>query len=292
MTSLKISTIALAALAVLLGAAVADAASPCIKDAKREHKDCRATCKEDFQIAKDACLNRDHACVEVCRAQRSECREATGFDAAIDACNAQLAIDKQACKDAHPADTPERDQCIDQVQVIAFQCRDAAREVAKPLLRACRRTFRACARACAPAEPPIPSSEVRQCKVDAAAAHLACKAECREDFQVAKDACRNRDHACVELCRADRAACKQPFLDQLAAALAGCKATRDAGVLNCQNLFAEGTPERDQCIDNVQVEAFQCRDQAREDVRPGLHDCRVAFRACVGACPPPPPPAP
>ncbi len=186
MTSLKISTVALAALAVLLSAPLAEAANPCIKDAKREYKDCKAGCKEDFQAAKDACLNRDHACVELCRAERSDCREATGFDAAIDACNDQLDIERQACKDAHAAGTPERDLCIDQVQVIAFQCRDAARETAKPLLRECRRTFRACARACPPANPPTPSSDVHQCKIDAAAAYLACGAECREDFQVAR----------------------------------------------------------------------------------------------------------
>ena len=251
---------ALTAFAVVLVAPHSHAAGPCIDDAKRQFKDCKATCKEDFQVAKDACLNRDHDCVEVCRARRAECR------------------------DAHPAATPARDQCIDQVQVIGFQCRDDAREAARPALRRCRRSFRVCAYGCAlPGTPD--RAGVRQGKIDALATYVTCQTECVEDRQVAKDACLNRDHVCVERCRADRENCRQPILTELASDVAACNGTRDAAIQNCKDLFAEGTPDRDQCCDNAQVEAFQCRDQAREDAAPGLRTCRANFRTCVEGCP-------
>jgi hypothetical protein len=40
--------------------------------------------------------------------------------------------------------------CIQDAQATAFECRDANREVAQPLLHECRESFNACARACAP----------------------------------------------------------------------------------------------------------------------------------------------
>ena len=277
--------VSLAALSLLIGASAARAADPCMVDAKVEYRDCKAGCKEDYQAAKDACLDRDHACVEVCRAERADCRDATGIDAAIDACNDALDAARQQCRDTYASGTPERDACIDQAQVVAFQCRDQAREDAKPALKECRKQFRTCASGCALNQPPNPTGK-KQCKKDALAAFLACQATCREDFQIAKDGCKNRDHACAEQCRAERAECRRPVRDQFNADVAACKATRDAAVDNCKALYADGTPERDQCIDNAQVAAFQCRDQAHEDARPGLAACRQEFRTCIGACPP------
>jgi hypothetical protein len=275
-----------AGLAILLPAAVSLARNACVADAAAEHKECKADCKEDYQAAKDACLDRDHDCVEVCRAHRSECREATGIDAAISACNATLYDARKTCRDTYAAGTPERDACIDQAQVVAFVCRDTAREQAKPLLKQCRKDFRACARTCARNDPPNPLDR-KQCKLDALVTYRGCKADCREDFQVAKDGCKHRDHACAEQCREDRADCRQPVLDQRDAAIAQCNATRSAAVDNCRTLYGEGTPERDACIDQAQVVAFRCRDDAREAARPDLKVCRDAFRACVQSCPPP-----
>src|SRR5512147_1397950 len=80
-------------------AALASAgARPCIREAKRDAKDCAADCKESLQTAKDTCLNRDHACVEVCRANRSQCRLDSGIDAALDACNATLEARRADCR--------------------------------------------------------------------------------------------------------------------------------------------------------------------------------------------------
>jgi hypothetical protein len=276
--------VTIAGLAPVL-ATPAAAAGECRRAARAEYADCKATCKEDFQTAKDACHNRDHACVEVCRAQRSECVDATGIQADLQACEDARDAAVATCKSLYASGTPERDQCIDNAQVQAFVCRDTARELNKPELKACRQAFRACVMACPPGAGPVVSPA--ECQVAAKTAYKACLAECREDYQIAKDACRNRDHECVEQCRSDRHDCRAPILVELAADVAACNATRDAAIQTCRDDNPPDSPELDACIDQAQVVAFQCRDQAREEAKPGLHGCRVDFRSCVLACPPP-----
>jgi hypothetical protein len=277
---------ALTGLLSLLGPAAAPAANPCISDARQTVLECQAQCREDFQVAKDACLNRDHECVEVCRAERAVCVEATGLEAAIDACRETTRDAKATCRAQNPPESAALDQCIDQAQLVGFQCRDAAREAARPALDVCRVAFRSCARACPPADPPSEVVSPVQCRRDAKAVFKACKSACREDYQFQKDVCRNRDHDCVEQCRADRDACREPVEAALQAAVAQCRVTRDAEVQNCRALYADGTAEQDQCIDNAQVTAFRCRDDAREATRPDFEACRDAFRACAQLCPP------
>src|SRR5262245_47282006 len=159
----------------------AHAGDPCLGDARGEFNECRGQCNEDFQAAKDDCLNRDHECVEICRAEREECRLASGIDAALAACDATLRAAKERCRTNNAAGSPELDQCIDQAQVVAFQCRDAARERARPALRTCRAQFRACAQACPPPSPPSEVTDPAQCKRDAKAAYRGCRAACVED---------------------------------------------------------------------------------------------------------------
>lgn len=284
-TQLRMGTATVAALLTLI-ASPAAAINSCIDDAKIAFQECKGDCKETFQEAKDTCLNRDHACVEVCRAEREQCRIDTGFDGAIAACNATLAGAKQDCRELYGPGTSERDRCIDQAQVVAFQCRDGEREIHKPALKLCRSEFKACARACPPADPPSSADPV-QCKIDAKNAYLTCKAGCIEDRQFAKDVCRNRDHLCMEGCREDRdEECLAPVLARLLSDIAGCNATRNGAIQTCEELYGEGTPERDTCIDNAQVAAFQCRDQKREDAKPDIAGCRQAFRTCAQGCPP------
>jgi hypothetical protein len=260
----------------------------CVAEASLELRECKAPCQEGKQAASDLCLRRDHECVEVCRAERESCRDDTGLEDALALCRAALEEARQQCRATTPPDTPERDACIDAAQVAAFRCRDAAREIGRPLLRDCRRAFGTCARACAPPDPAEPPPDLRQCRSDAAHAANACRAVCQEDFQLAKDACKGRDHECVEECRADRAACVAPIQEQLDAAVAACRAAREQGVADCRALHAPDSPELDACIDEVQVQAFECRDAARELARPQFETCRAAFRACVTLCPAPP----
>lgn len=276
---------ALAALTLGLVAPAADAGNPCIGDAKTTYQECKGDCKEDLQLAKDTCLDRLHSCVEVCRANRAQCRLDSGFDADIDACNATLAVAKQVCRDTKPAGSQALDECIDRAQVDAFQCRDQARENNKGELKACRAAFRACAEACPPSGLPVPPDPA-QCKQDAKLFYKACKAGCLDDLQVQKDACRNRDHACVEVCRAERETCRALVKAPLDAAIDVCNVARDAARQTCRDKYAPDTPELDQCIDNAQVTAFICRDDAREAARPGFLACKQQFRSCAERCPP------
>ncbi|HEY2388413.1 MAG TPA: hypothetical protein VGK30_15770 [Candidatus Binatia bacterium] len=288
------SVIALAGLALLVAVPSARATDSCRDESKQDFKDCKADAKETFQAAKDACLNRDHECVEVCRANRYDCRQATGFDANIKQCNDTLDAAKDTCRQNNPAGSPERDMCIDQAQVVGFQCRDSAREAAKAPLKQCRKDFQNCATACPPASPQAPA-DPKQCKADAKAQYKSDQADCVEAFQVDKDACRHRDHTCVEQCRADRQVCfhnpnppPPGAEDQLNADIAACDATRDQAKANCHQLYDpphQPASDLDTCIDNAQVAAFECRDQARENDHPGIKACRQTFQTCAQACP-------
>ena len=146
------TVLSLALVAALVGGFTADGRAgdigQCIKGAAGDYKDCKAGCKEDFQTAKDACINRDHDCVEACREVRAECRDATGFDAAIKACNATRDDAIANCKLIYPAGSSDRDTCIDDAQVNAFVCRLNERKIAKPALNQCRKGFKACTVAC------------------------------------------------------------------------------------------------------------------------------------------------
>jgi hypothetical protein len=282
---MRVRTLTVAWLLSLLGPAAAVAGNPCIGEARQQALECVTQCREDLQIARDGCLNRDHECVELCRAERGVCVEATGLEAALDQCNDVVRAAKQTCR-SQDLPSVALDQCIDQAQVVGFQCRDAAREAARPALEACQEAFAGCARACPPADPAGEVVNPRQCRRDAKTAHKACKATCREGLQFQKDACRNRDHDCVEQCRTERDVCREPVETDLESRATQCRTDRDAAVQNCRALFADGTAEQDQCIDNAQVAAFQCGDAAREAVRPGFVACSDGFRTCAEACPP------
>ncbi len=292
------STFALLAAATLVAATVAVASAgskACIREAKRDARDCGAACKEAYQTAKDACLNRDHDCVEICRADRAECRLGTGFDAGIDACNDILESNREACRTNNPPGA-DRDRCIDAAQVNAFECRDAVRESTKSLLKDCRKAFRTCAKACPAVDPSTLPVDQKTCVQNAKHDARLCHAGCKEAYQVAKDDCRHRDHDCMETCRATRHGCRQDVhATTLDPALAQCAADREAGIEPPDGCKADFPPPRDeaaaiafdQCVDGVQVQAFICRDNAHEAARPGFASCHQQFRSCVQTnCPP------
>jgi hypothetical protein len=285
--------VSLAAVVASIGAAVtpahAEGVDPCIDAAKADFKACKADCRETYQLAKDTCANRDHACVESCRADRDACRTPIVSQLAADlaGCQADLESARATCRSLYADGTPERDTCIDNAQVAAFQCRDAKREVARPGLKACRAAFKSCVRTnCPPLTVPDPAG-IRACKAEARDVFVECAADCVEAKQLARDTCLDRDHACVEECRADRAECLTAPLATRASDFAACKATRDGAVANCP---PPGDPARDACIDAAQVVAFQCRDDARERVHDDIALCRDGFRTCAQVCPPPPAP--
>jgi hypothetical protein len=272
-----------------VAAAPADEVATCRLDARQGLRDCKRTCRDAFRIAKDGCSKRDHVCVDACRVAHDECRAPfeDELQAAAEVCDEALHTAKRTCREQFAEGTAELDRCIDQAQGVAFACRDAARETVAEDLRLCRRAFRACVQTTCPPETPVDPAVFRACKLDARDVMRRCVAGCREDFQLDKDTCLDRDHACVEECRTARTACRAPLLALFEAAVQLCADARQSAFDVCRSLYAAGSPERDACVDQAQVDAFACRDAAREAARPGLRACRQDFVTCAEACPPP-----
>jgi hypothetical protein len=276
---------------IALGAGVV-VASECIQDGKNGLRDCKAGCKDTFLTTKDICNNRDPNCMTVCRADRAGCRADTGIDEDFAKCLADLVAAKGVCRDPNNGlSGTALDHCIDQAQIVAFQCRDAAREKWRSALLICRKKFRVCARACPPADPNLDPNDPNVvppavCKVNAKTDFKTCNGNCREDFQVIKDACLNRDHACVEVCRSQRDTCADPILTNLADEIAQINMDRKADITTCNNLYPNNPTDLDLCIDDAQVSAFEKRDQAQEDANKLLQPCRDTFMSCAQGCPP------
>ena len=104
-----LSVTSLALSVILSGAQLAVATTGpagCLRDVRRTFVECGASCREDLQSAKDSCINKDHACVEGCRAGRAACVDASGLRVAINACDDTLAAARAICRDTPPPDQP------------------------------------------------------------------------------------------------------------------------------------------------------------------------------------------
>lgn len=151
------------------------------------------------------------------------------------------------------------------------------------------------------------ASADRDCKNAAKAEYRECKNDCKTALRVEKDLCRNIDPACGLICRVERAGCIEPFEEALDACKDLCRQTRDQDKESCrqQHNDPNDADALDQCIDGVQIAAFICRDDCREDTvvddpntpeveevhwRAGVRACRKAAHECFRACPPPPEP--
>lgn len=276
-------------LLVAAGVAPAQEGDPCRDEARAGLRSCKRACRDAFRVAKDSCSKRDHECVDACRLAHDECR--APFEAELATANAMcdetLHAAKRTCREQFAEGTAELDRCIDQAQGVAFACRDAAREAVADDLRQCRRDFRACLETTCPAEAPVDPATFRACKLDAKDVLARCVVGCREEFQLDKDTCLDRDHECVEGCREVRTECRAPILAVFEAAIEACAEARQSAVDVCRSLYAADTPERDACVDQAQLDAFACRDGAREAAKPELRVCREDFITCAQACPPP-----
>jgi hypothetical protein len=251
----------------VFGTSRVHATNGCILDAKGEYKDCQASCTEDFQVAKDACINKDHLCVEACRSDREDCREATGIDAALQQCATTLHQAIQACNGD--------EMCIERAQVAGFECRLQANKAAAPALKACRTAFKACVNVCPPGSGPV--DDPKACKIAAKATFATCEGDCKNTFQIEKDACHHKSHTCVDGCRINRENCDAPVQAQLDASVAACDATKTAAIQACNG--------DENCIFNAKVNAFLCREDAREVAAPGFQACGQSFISCVQGCP-------
>lgn len=130
----------------------------CMADARAEVKTCNALCKDAFQAEKDTCRKVDHDCAEAAREERESCVGGvlTALAQCVQAECAGFRADIETCRATYPVGDPSRDSCVDNAQLLNFQCRDQCRENVQlhPSLKACRTDFRAAIKAC-PA--PIPA---------------------------------------------------------------------------------------------------------------------------------------
>ena len=124
----------------------------CVADARAEAKTCTELCRDEFRAAKDTCRSVDHDCAEAARGERAAC--VGDVLAALAACVVEecagFAAQIEQCRATYPLGDPQRDACIDNAQLLRFQCRDACREsvALHSGLRACRVEFRAAIRVC------------------------------------------------------------------------------------------------------------------------------------------------
>jgi hypothetical protein len=146
------------AMAGLLAASHAKAVETdpqCVASEANEMAFCKAVCQANFKTAKDLCRNIDHDCAETCRAGLEGCLDGpNGPLTQLDACRIGCADDLESavtnCRNTTTIGTPERDQCVDAAQVLAFQCRDTCREGVATGLRQCRDLLKGCIQACPP----------------------------------------------------------------------------------------------------------------------------------------------
>jgi hypothetical protein len=121
-----------------------------------------------------------------------------------------------------------------------------------------------------------------QCMEDAKAMRAECKAQCDEDFTIARDLCRNVDPECAQGCRGAQSECRAAIFAALDQCVDGCRVQLNLDRAACPRR-GRG---RDFCLDRAQVRAFVCRDECREDlaVKPALGACRDDFRTCMAGC--------
>jgi len=98
----------------------------------------------------------------------------------------------------------------------------------------------------------------RECKIAAKVVYKGCRNECRAEYRTEKDLCRNVDPACGLSCRAERAACIEPFEEAVDACKDICRADLRDDKEVCRLIEDEGA--RDACIDAAQIAAFICKD--------------------------------
>ena len=129
----------------------------CIADARADAETCVALCRDDFRAAKDSCRNLDHDCAEAAREQRGSCVGAvlTALAQCVTSECAGFKAQVQTCRETYALGDPQRDACIDNAQLLNFQCRDACRESVqlRASLKECRLEFRTAIKACAAPAP-------------------------------------------------------------------------------------------------------------------------------------------
>ncbi len=145
----------------------------CLLNAKATFRGCVSQCKSDFVAARLTCRNVQPACGEACLAGRQACLDnieailqtgqvpgggtLTNCSGGTDQCTANFQTAKQACgAPCQPSDTACM-ECVDNAQVVNFECRDTCRTswrtnpIVVSMLQSCQSSFKACIQKCPPA---------------------------------------------------------------------------------------------------------------------------------------------
>lgn len=119
--------------------------------------------------------------------------------------------------------------------------------------------------------------EARECRGSADAAFLLDRALCL-----------GRDPVCVGSCLETSVECREAT--GIGDAIAACTTTLEQAVASCLVQHPAGS-KRSKCINRAQLDAYQCRQAARNAVAPTLRQCTETGVACRRACGPGAPPA-
>lgn len=126
------------------------------------------------------------------------------------------------------------------------------------------------------------------CVEAARQAYIECRRDAATTLVTSRAICRGRDLTCVQACLQRQAACVQET--GLVGALQTCLTDAAAAAQNCLTRFPLQARKRNQCIDQAQLQTFQCRNQARTSRRQELAGCAVGYRQCAQPCGPNQPP--
>lgn len=282
-----IAVLGLLTLGGLLRAAVAAPAplpcnDPCLQAARADLRTCLSSARGAFVDGLADCLELDRVCVDACRTQRQDCRDATAANADLDACAAALADAKGDCRTRFRIGSERHENCIDRAEVEAFRCRNEVRHRTRRAFLACREGFDGCVGACLPAPPP---GDPRACRAAARAQLDAARAECRLVYQTTASGCVNRDVSCVQTCADAADTCAAPTQASLRQAILVCEVNELAALAACRTANPAGGSALDECVTQAQATAFTCRNAASKAAQPGFAACIQEYLGCVRACP-------
>ena len=255
---------------------------PCLQAARAARADCVSSASGAFTDAADACLERNQVCVEACRFQLEQCRDATAVGPGLVGCQLQVRVAKDRCRNRFLLGSHRREICIDRAQVAGSQCRRGVFHDFRRALAGCRSTFQQCADASLPGGVP---GGVQTCKDEAKGALKSDLASCRVTYQTTASGCVKKDVTCVQGCADTRDACNAPTRSMLASALAACIAQEKAAATACVAANPGGGAALQQCLRTAQANAFVCRQTALQAAEPALATCTQQDVACVPACP-------
>jgi hypothetical protein len=256
---------------------------PCLQAARAERHDCDSSASGVFLDTVTGCLKRDHECVDSCRTERQDCRDATSLGADLARCQLDLDAATGQCRTSFPLRPLRLAICVGRARLTGFRCRVAAFAGLHSELKACRTQFSTCADACRPGSPP---GGVHQCRAEGRAALRDALDECKLAYRASASACIDRDLGCVDSCIQSREGCNAPATAALNAAIAACAATRTTAVSACMTANPDGGAALEECIQAAQAAAYECRQAAIDASLPSFASCTATYAGCLRACPP------